>query len=268
MTPQWYVAKYVPDIRRGEPRNIGVLVLDREGRAAARFYGERDGRPIDGRTTRGVVNSVEVYRRWVAHWRSLLAGGEPALRAGGERRVDDNYYLEPGGQILLASSGREDSTLYDLLDELYTSIVDDIPDAANEDVGRLSERVIGKLPSSIAAHVMRETVVTVRRDDVVDELWFDYRYDNGAAHLMQRVGLTYGDQRSWDRVHAAAWSFDRVRKAEDQEVRDARCIALVKPRERDQALVSQLRSLEQLADVVDVTKQDEAAARLMTLLAR
>lgn len=259
MNARWFVAKYMPDPHRREPVNLGVILVD-GGDVVARFLGESSEGKIDGRNVR-LVRSVAAYKGWVAHWRRLADEGPESVQAGLAARTGDNYFLEIGGERLLAGADR---STFDLLDDLYTSLVDDTPDAANEDVGRLSEKVLTRLPLPKPVH--RESLVTIEHDGLVDELRFDYRYNNGVPHLMQRVGLTFRDQRSWDRVHAAAWSFERVAHADNDELRHARLIALVKPREEDRALDRQLRQLSHYADVVDVSHQDEAAETLQLLL--
>ena len=47
-------------------------------------------------------------------------------------------------------------------------------------------------------------------DGVPDDLWFDYRYDNGRSHLMQRVGLANSDKNTWDRLHLVETNFERL----------------------------------------------------------
>lgn len=50
-TPRYLIAKYIPDLRRMEPRNIGVIVWSPQG-VAARFAAEKadtDG-DVDGRS--------------------------------------------------------------------------------------------------------------------------------------------------------------------------------------------------------------------------
>ncbi|HEY1068705.1 MAG TPA: hypothetical protein VGE52_21460, partial [Pirellulales bacterium] len=108
------IAKYVPDLRRMEPRNIGVVVWSETG-VAARFAGEFASRPgeVDGRSIPKFVNSASAYRQWIRHWRKVLdkpsvrsSSGELTSRsspaflkalAGDER---GNYYLVESGELL------------------------------------------------------------------------------------------------------------------------------------------------------------------------
>jgi hypothetical protein len=105
MRTEWVVAKYMPDLRRREPRNIGV-VLRHGDQVLARVVGEKaDGR-IDGRILRGWgVISAENYRAWVAYWRHALLTTSD-VRELLQPRADQDFVLERGGERLL---GGEDT---------------------------------------------------------------------------------------------------------------------------------------------------------------
>jgi hypothetical protein len=264
MTTRWLLAKYMGDMRRREPVNIGVIVISEHG-TLARFIAEKEDGSIDGRSARP-MNSPVVYRQWVRHWRQLLERQEVSeiLHVASHGWTDENYFLEAGGELLL-DGGKVDPQ--DLLDDLYTSVVDDTPDPTRESIGQLAERVMADLTPVLSRPIHRESLIRVRHDDKVDELRFDYRYNNGVPHLMQRVSLAFGDARSWDRVHAAAWSFAEVRNASEPDLRDAQFIALYKPREPDATLDQQLGQLERLgAHTVDVSVPDQATETLVELL--
>ena len=262
MTTRWVLAKYMGDMRRREPVNIGVIVIGEEG-SAARFIGEKPDGNIDGRRARPMRSPI-VYRQWVYHWRGLLASDrtDDLCMMALHPRHDENYFLEAGGEILLGGN----VSPRDLLDDLYTSLVDETPDPMRESIGELAERVIADLTQTLPKPIDREAVVRVHHpDNKVDELYFDYRYNNGVPHLMQRVSLSFNDARSWDRVHAAAWSFSEVRR--DPNLQDAQFIALYKPREPDAMLDQQLGQLERLgAHTVDVSEPDTAIETLAGLL--
>ena len=62
--PRLLIAKYVPDLRRMEPKNIGIIVWAADGAVAARFAGEE----INGRYTvkpPKIANSRKAYRDWL-----------------------------------------------------------------------------------------------------------------------------------------------------------------------------------------------------------
>ena len=60
-TPRYLIAKYIPDLQRVEPQNIGVIVWA-PGVAAARFAAEKADRPgeVDGRSIPSFVTCPSV----------------------------------------------------------------------------------------------------------------------------------------------------------------------------------------------------------------
>jgi hypothetical protein len=266
VSARWYLAKYVADPQRNEPRNIGLILVD-SGRILTKFVGQRANGLIDGRTAR-FPRSLAVYKAWVSYWASLTESGDVETLLAEARKPlrGENFHLEPGGEVLL---GRRESVTSSeqLLDDLYTRLVEDPVNRGAESAARLADRVIESVQQRIGHQIQRDSVVTVQREDVIDELSFDYRYNNGKAHLMQRVTLTYTDNRSWNEVHAVAWSFQQVQQARDATLRGADLIALVKLRHKDTALERQLRQLEAHANVVDLSLAEQAETQLVDLLA-
>lgn len=99
----YIVAKYIPDIQRREPHNIGII-LWAGGQVALRFA-VADQLPY--------VNDQAIYARWTDHWRDLAA--LDAIRLPHRRAVyrrtprflqemmrtqKGNYLLEEGGQVV------------------------------------------------------------------------------------------------------------------------------------------------------------------------
>lgn len=78
-------AKYIPDMHRFEPRNIGVIVWSPFG-IEARFLAEIPQRPgeVDGRSIPAFVTSDSAYKQWVRYWRDALSGEALRLVTGGE----------------------------------------------------------------------------------------------------------------------------------------------------------------------------------------
>lgn len=253
MTARWLVAKYIPDLRRREPINVGVILSVGDS-VAMRFAGQRVDGTIDGRTARSWVGSTANYKRWVQYWRHAATSTGLSVESLLTRRSDDSYYLDFGGERL---AGKTDAGL--LLEQLYTTLVEDVPPTKQLDVTQLAERVLETLQISPAPYALDVPLPNGGADRVT----FDYRYDNGQPNLMHRVPLTFEDDRSWSFVHAANWAFSQASQAFQGA---AQAIALVKPRQSDADLERQLRVLEQYAHVVDVSHQELAASQLKDLL--
>lgn len=70
---KYLLAKYIPDLQRFEPRNIGVVVWSPLG-TAARFLAEHPNRPgeVDGRSIPNFVTSSNAYKQWIRYWRDCV----------------------------------------------------------------------------------------------------------------------------------------------------------------------------------------------------
>lgn len=131
VTPQFLIAKYVPDIQRLEPRNIGVIVWG-DGFTAARFLGEKDGKiRVPSLIEK---DSHHAYREWLQYWRyQLLApsirrdtGGivereSPDFLAVLKEKSKDFFRLVDGGGLMERIPV---SALGDFANELFQKLVE------------------------------------------------------------------------------------------------------------------------------------------------
>src|SRR5262245_1063219 len=99
----YLVAKYTPDVRRMELRNIGVI-LAAGGVVVSRFLTEDDA---------SFVNDLRAYQRWVAYWNSVISGErsipvsgpkvdktDPRFLAELRKTQNGNYRLFEAGSVL------------------------------------------------------------------------------------------------------------------------------------------------------------------------
>ncbi|MDR3661300.1 MAG: hypothetical protein P4L86_13075 [Mycobacterium sp.] len=259
MTTSWYVCKYVSDLMRDEPRNLGVIVHDDAGELRFRFVGERADGVVDGRRAQSWVNSIDTYKLWVKHWKKL-ACVDGALKVE-PRRIDDNYYLSHR----MASVMDADSNLPidDLANQLFASLVS----GHQELVETLKDQVqVAFQRLDVVDRIKTDTDVIVKVGDVLDTLRFDYQYKSeSTTALMERINLASADQRSWNNVHAASWMFTAAEKDERHQS-DSR-IALVRTGASDRkAQLDQMRVLGRVCEVVDFS-DSKAERRLAELLA-
>src|SRR5258708_5588363 len=111
-TPRYLIAKYIPDLGRMEPRNVGGIVWSPTG-VQARFLAEKDDRPgeVDGHSIPTFVTSAQAYRQWVQFWRRELARTEtqPLRGRGPVSRCSPAFLdalLDTGrGNFVLAEGG-------------------------------------------------------------------------------------------------------------------------------------------------------------------
>ena len=135
-SPRFLIAKYIPNTRRMEPRNIGVILWS-EGRAAARFLGDNLSRNGTEKYPKFVSRkNYPVYKEWVSYWRTLLAAESiPAIK--GRKKIDrnspefldalrskskENFVLVEGGVVPMRVQSRE---VPRIADDLYEEFVDD-----------------------------------------------------------------------------------------------------------------------------------------------
>ena len=119
---RYAVAKYVPDLFRQEPRNVGVIVVDDAGRAVMRMVGQRPDGKLDLRSARDVREDGAAYAEWFAHWERTLKGHRGPVEALIEELVDDSGNAFPvwdGGDYI----PDEDETLESVADGLYARLV-------------------------------------------------------------------------------------------------------------------------------------------------
>lgn len=254
MTTRWLVAKYIADLRRREPINVGVILQTDEG-VGTRFVGQKSDDTIDGRSARAWVRSTANFKRWVEYWQHEAYSQEFDIETLLTSRPDDNYYLEYGGERLIG--GEVEPSV--MLEQLYTALVETTPSSRQLDIAQLSDNLFDRL----AVRAEPFSFDFPLRGGVADRVTFDYRYDNGQPNLFRRVSLTFEDDRSWSFVHAASWAFSRADEFFGGEVQP---IALVKPRPDDSELEQQLAVLDAYAYVLDVSLQELAANHLAELL--
>lgn len=254
----WYVVKCVPDPRRREPRNVGV-VLNASDRWASRFFAEDpETGNVDGRRLKGLGVDADVYKSWVDYYRrkSSSEGWEDVARL--QRQRPHSFFTERGGYLL------DDVTdLYGTLNQLFADIVGerqsrtDPTDALRAQVDAIFQRAS---ITPVETPVVRAS--WGRRHEVFDDVEFDLGYTNGQLHLMDRINVS-SPQASvtardfWARAEAA-----RRAGAADSFVAFYSSGSVSDPDHLD----SVLRPLEDQAYVVDVDDPSQALSTIGNLM--
>lgn len=116
MGAEWLVVKFVADLRRDEPRNVG-LMLDVDGQRRARFAAEgEDGRP-DGRRVRWTDS--DNWARWVQYWRGTWIEDRYPVEDMLIGEQSNNFRVVRGGR-LLAGDAVED--VDEFFDEIWSVV--------------------------------------------------------------------------------------------------------------------------------------------------
>jgi hypothetical protein len=185
MSAIFLVAKYLPDLERQEPRNIGVIAWSR-GRVFTKFI-EADN--ID------FVADLDNYRRWIAHWNRLA--NEPRIQVYRERPAtkrsirfikqiqmtqDGNYRLQDGGEIPDATTENLDEAAR----FIYSRIVAPVRTPAVEREPSLTAKCAQVLKDAGIAFERRYPVI-LRFTGFEQEIHFDFGSQNS---LFNKVNLS------------------------------------------------------------------------------
>jgi hypothetical protein len=118
MSARYWVAKYVEDPFRNEPRNVGVIVSMPQG-FAARFAGENEEGTVDRRKLQR-FKYADIYAQWLEYWRSEIQEGrfDEIVRSH-----TPNYYVAVGGEV--ADTGSDAPAV--VCNFLFSLLVSDEP---------------------------------------------------------------------------------------------------------------------------------------------
>jgi hypothetical protein len=265
-TPKYLLAKYIPDLRRGEPRNIGVIVWSPEG-VEARFLAEKENRlgDVDGRSVPPFVTSITAYKQWVAYWRTEIDKSEIEPATGGKRveKASDqfletlqaankgNFVLEHGGEILDQVSEEE---LSKWASHLFVTLVE----SSGQDEPRdpTLDEVCNELleTSELIANpnFHNQFRVKCQIKGVEEEYTFSHAYKNGKLErLYQRVPFPKRRKGILKKnVHDAAWTFEKIIEA--RIIDQAKTAALVYVSDEQRGDPEIERSIDVLKSVTNV----------------
>lgn len=265
---RYLVAKYVDDLSRNEPVNIGVIVYD-GSRAVARFDGENEIAEVDLRRVRHRITGSHAYRAWVEYWRAVLANPEQAdsslkdLQPGDSRVVEKliassgrDFYLEHGGAVLLDA---EDETLEETLDDLFHRMIRHPDPPSPPTLQEKSKEALSRAGAPLADETRfreQEPVkLDIRGAIVPDEI--SYAVKNGTWHFLQEVPFS-PDKPRVSRKEATHCAFLYEHSPEFQESG----AFLYDSTDLTGGQYQFLEMLMKLTEVVNVNDTDTAAERL------
>jgi hypothetical protein len=220
----YFIAQYVPDLFRREPRNIGVLV-EKDGRVAAQFLGEIQPGELDGRKLRG-FDYPHVYRQWVEYWRDQVYRGDKGIETV-VRTSRDHYRVIHGGELTDTGEDSVDKLaayLYSLLvseggfAKAIANSDDEMADVRSpkleQDVESAFKRLsilAGSPNDLLVRHPIRKNVQL--RGRAVDIHTPDFVQENGRLYVMELVDFST-KRTSLPKEHAGrtAYMFSDLRR--------------------------------------------------------
>ncbi len=247
-TARYILAKYVPDLGRMEPRNIGVIVWCK-GKFCARFLDQADVRSIQ-------VNDPDTYERWINFWSRLVTADAIRPRRGqpvsaGDPKCIDAFLSTQKGNNILVDSGEvlgqlKKSELQQATDYLFDDLVA-IP--GNKDsVSRL------KFPQACDG-VFRKAGVEVKSQHPIECDWNgitrtlhpDYYVGNGKPDaIFHRANVSRENS-----VNSGAFLIDSLVK--QKLVVPDTCRFLIRQQDVTNKIAEEgLKFCEQLCGVIDI----------------
>lgn len=270
--PRYLIAKYIPDLIRMEPRNIGVVVWSLDG-IEARFLGEKPNHPgnVDGRSLPAFISNLGAYKQWLRFWRTELAkeavdtiSGDDAISRTSPAFLEalmswnkGNFVLNEGGYGL---DYVEADDLGEFTDYLYRMLVDtsDGDEVQDPTLDELCDEIIKeahlqKNPNFQSAFKV-ECPIADRAQARVVTYEFSHAYKNGSLQrLYQRVPLSRRKTVLRKTVHDSAWMFEKV--IQRNIISASQGGVLVHLNEEDQ----------QDKDVLDALKELESVTRVLNI---
>jgi len=283
--PRYLLAKFIPDLSRMEPRNIGVIVWSKNG-TAARFLAEKPAtREIDGRSIPGFITNVtnqQSYKQWVGFWRSELKGsviepvyGGPSVSVQDSRFIDvlkesgrGHFILEEGGFLLDELPLGADAG--ELADYLFSSLIDETvtEDTKDPTLQQLTDQVLAKSTMRSTRGFSSDYLVECNLGKATDTLKFNHAFQNGHLSLFQKVSLPRRSSVLEKNVHSTAWMFEQVVKANIIDSRERGFALVYVPPEQMQepAVDNAIKILDSVASVYNLYNQEEElVSKLKTL---
>ncbi len=238
--PRFFVAKYTPDLRRMEPRNIGVILWN-DGEVVARFLGESSTSVLA--KPRGIgLQSFPTYQQWIFHWRETIKRGVVISRSGqrvsiGSASFLDELASQSKPQYALVRGGGFPNSLkrgetLEALNDLFEVLVESGHEKPNDPITVVHRRSSRTLKKN-AGVAIKESGLSARKDFQEPYHWvcpvgnsrqaFEFAYAlhvTGPKLLIDRVPLWQPNY-----VHSSAFRFQCMQSSFD--LAKNRCVALV-----------------------------------------
>ncbi|MEU0388000.1 hypothetical protein [Streptomyces chartreusis] len=245
MDNHWFLVKYIDDIFRNEPINIGVVVSS-DGSVASHFLGQRPDGSINGQKINRRITGVDTYKAWVRFIRKEADRGNLDSRIEAlSKRVGESYVIERRGPVL-----DNERSAQEIADSLFTALVsaETVP-AQSLDV--LAEAVFKRLAFPPGQKIDRDVDFKVKVRDVPQLVTFDYKYTADRTVLMDRISFSRPGKPLAQSVNDLLFRIDVIEK--QQGINEF--VALYSGTDHSPQAERQLRVLNEFAHTVDLTTE-------------
>lgn len=273
------VFKYIPNLRRQEPRNVGVALIHSTG-VHARFVGEGLPGDIDLRTVRPLIGDTGAYEQWVDYWRYHVEQGNAS---NGENASDalkelinssrNNYIVVPGGRVLVP--GAEDKDPNTLLSFLYNEVVeteDEPPLNVKIDLERTAAQLV-KASGISRSPLFQQSpkIMVLNRKGVREKITPDYLIINRNYNVLESVSLHMTSESSARRaLDATQYMYEKLEvHAKNENRKEAVFVSFIDARpERYTFNIEEVTTiLQSWGPIVDVSQTDSSVKVLESILA-
>lgn len=281
--PRFLLMKYVPDLHRFEPRNIGVIVWAPCG-VEARFIAEvnRAG-DVDGRCVPAFVVNLGAYKQWIRFWRTQLQAPDIEGIDGSAIRRDSPDFVDAliktgTGDFLVSDAGIlldkvSSENLVAVVDDLYDRLVS--PPASQARLANVGDEARDPALDEICDELIAQSflaadpnfktgyVVSCAVDSggkIFESFELSHAYKNGSLkRLYQRVPLSKQKKTLRKTIHDSAWMFEKI--AQNNILASDQCASLVyanDEHQQDPGVSQSLRILSSVSRVVNVADRSTA----------
>ncbi|MCK1366407.1 hypothetical protein [Bradyrhizobium sp. 62] len=236
MSAQYWIAKYVDDPFRNEPRNVGVIV-EANGSLVARFFGEREDGVFDARKIKSKFLYPNVYSQWRDFWRDRIKSRDLTGIIKGKTA---NFYVDAGGDVTDTgsdNSGEVCHFLYTLLVGAGAMEAFDWKDTEDSEVDLAEDITVALKEFDVLAtsadllEVGRHPVVR-NRDILGSHVTHtpSFSQQNGRLYVFEHINLSSMHiNKAKERAGWMAYMFEDIRSAH----KEAQAYSLVRPEKED-----------------------------------
>lgn len=181
MTATWYLVKHVADLRRREPRNVGIILRTGDGFWQSKFLGETEDGTVHSRDIpRNYGINYEIYASWRDYFRRKLSDDAWRDVERLQSRRKGNFYTEAGGQIF----DDDEVDWPGELQQLYNELVAPPEKKKQEPPLTHIRTAVENIFKRINLSVKRNVEVDAEYDGHFIKVPFRYAYANGFNYLM------------------------------------------------------------------------------------
>lgn len=265
--PNYLLAKYIPDLKRIEPRNVGVILWTPRG-VRGRFLFERLDVPgeVDGRSVPNWIGNLTAYKQWVSYWREAISSETYEVPTGGaavqllspefisaiQQANRGNFVLVEGGVLL---DDIPEDELDDACKYLFETLVGEPSVEAPRDL-TLDERWEDALAQvQLKSHRLyrRNYEVPTSRENFI----FSDAIANGQPkRLYERVPFATRPRTFTKNAHHAAWQFEKITQAGVIAPEHTGAIISLTP-DQEYEHRGRIAALRSVTRVINVRRQEE-----------